>query len=162
MKPRKKPWPKLSETLTGPRDPDHCQSCGEWGDAQPWCECDEKDTPTETHLMLCSECAEKIIEKHPRLYLDRHRNAPIPGAMQLCVDCIHRDALRCACPDAHRNGGCGIKIEHAEPSVIFMDGTKGGRRCGWTEMRYGCPPKSCSGRETSGVLSLPIREDIES
>ncbi len=68
-----KNWPKLSETLTEPRDIGRCQSCGNYEQADMdrlvsrWLEYDEDDCTTPVFVQLCVKCSDKLIEPHPRL-----------------------------------------------------------------------------------------------
>jgi len=92
------PMERLSETLTGPRDLYHCQSCSTTEDLSRWQEHDEFDKPEAVCVVLCKGCDEKLIEKHPRLYRRLALNEPAPGAMAICADCRHRDGNRCCNP----------------------------------------------------------------
>lgn len=144
-------WPKLSETLLGARHPTKCQSCGlscseDDRTLTRWIECDEYDRPTSTIIVLCRTCSDRIIEPHPRLYRDVERFKPVPGCMALCVSCRFREQLRCTHPDLKANGGQGLRIKFAPPSTAFFDGTRGGRRTGWTGVIYDHAPSACIGR----------------
>lgn len=150
-------WPRLTESLTGAKNPDTCQSCNVGGLVLSlWQECDERDEPEPRYLYLCNSCSEKLIEPHPRLYQRLHHWHPAPGAMAICGPCIHQKDLRCASPDAKANGGAGIVIQHEKPCVVFLDGRdpKTGRKRGWREIRFNAPPHDCSGR------SPPIGSDL--
>lgn len=147
-----KNWPKLSETLPHERRPDCCQSCAEklipTDGIRIWLEHDDKDQPTGVLVMLCARCETKLIEPHPRLYAKVDSNKPIPGAMQLCVDCIHRDGLTCKNPEAKMNGGPGLYINAAQPSRGFWDGRgKDGKRTGGIFEHWPAPPSKCQGWE---------------
>lgn len=147
-------WPKLSEQLAGERRPDRCQKCGvHWAEIERWREHDDHDEPTDVVIVLCRECAEAVIEKHPRLYSQVPRNAPLPGCMDLCTNCELRSGLQCTHPDLKANGGPGLAIICSKPSVAFVDGTdKSGRRRGWREVWYERPPRECAGRRGTEVL----------
>ena len=143
-------WPRLSETLTGPRDPGKCQSCGVEWDLTIWQECDERDKPEERFVVLCNECEEKLIEPHPRLYIEWTDNKPWPGIMRICRPCIHRYGLDCRCALQKRLGGPGMKVQSCEPMrghMSFRD--KNGRRTGKFFERYAMPPRDCEGRQTT-------------
>lgn len=92
--------PGLSETLRGPRDPRYCQSCGATharATLQRWSECDaydEQQSPLVV-VVLCARCSKALIEPHARFYHPLDTNAPVPGAMGICVRCALRDALAC-------------------------------------------------------------------
>jgi hypothetical protein len=58
------------------------------------------------------------------------------------VCCRHRD-LRA-------NGDFGLVIRVKTPSVVFIDGTKGGRRVGWQMRHYPATPLRCAGRQVEG------------
>lgn len=149
-------WPRLSHDLPHPRHPEICQACGE-GNTGPtdteywtlhrWREHDQQDRPEPIVIVLCTPCSDRLIERHPRLYDKLDNCQPIPGAMHLCVGCQHRDGLACRQPDLTANGGMGLQITYPKPSVIFMDGTRGGKRCGWTVTRYNGLPMACAGME---------------
>jgi hypothetical protein len=125
--PAAKVWPKLSESLTGPKDPRVCQSCGGGKHLGRWQECDETDTPTSTVLVLCRDCDQRLLAPHPRLYRSLDPNAPCPGSMELCVDCVFRAGVTCThsdlrAPDrcgrktaATRRAGPGHHLRHAHP-----------------------------------------------
>lgn len=143
-------WPRLSETLTGPKRPDLCQSCGSGTDVHPWVEYDEDDRPDRPVAIivcLCVACSDRIIEPHPRLYHRLHRWEPRPGMMALCVDCRHRSGTGCAHPDERTNGGEGLRVEYPQPGVMFVDAVRGGKRTGWHETLYTGPPTACAGRD---------------
>jgi hypothetical protein len=137
--------PGLSETLTGPKHPEQCQSCG--GPAtERWIECDPWDQPTHTLIVLCEDCEERLIEPHPRLYRELEHNAPWPGAMALCVNCRHREGITCRCPLARWNGGPGMAVTCAKPVVYHWCGrSKGGRRTGGVARSFAHPPTKCAG-----------------
>lgn len=119
-------WPKLSETLTGPRGPGRCQDCGgSADDIVAWIECDERDQPTRVVVLLCKECGERIVGPHPRLYHALPENKPVPGAMpHLCLDCEFRKGLTCTHPDLKANGGPGLNLAVVQPLRGFVDGHK--------------------------------------
>lgn len=114
----------LSQTLTGPKHPNACQSCGALEQTDllgvpetapvthltRWRECDEWDKPTLTIVVLCRRCSDRLIEKHARMYIPLELFRPFPGVMELCVDCIHRNGTSCQAPAAKHNGGRGLKI----------------------------------------------------
>lgn len=145
-------WPRLSQTLTGPKSPDRCQSCGCNGnkDFTRWIEHDEDDRPETIVVVLCKPCADRIIEPHPRLYHSLPRFEPFPGAMSVCLDCAFREGVTCKCPKAQINGGPGLKYEQPEPTTAHVDySDKKGRRCGrWMRMYEG-PVTACSGKEAA-------------
>jgi len=142
-------WPKLSQTLRATRAPDACQSCGrskEGADTpltfERWEECDEWDKPTGVLVVVCSPCAKKLIEKHPRLYGFVDPWQPWPGAMALCIPCKHRNGLSCTHPQLAKNGGPGLKIIFPKPDHAILCG----HGCRYASIYHG-PPKSCAGRE---------------
>lgn len=99
-------------------------------------------------VVLCDGCSDAVIDRHPRLYRAMHRHEPSPGSMPACVDCRHREGLGCTHPSLKANGGDGLAIESPAPITVCIDGTKGGRRCGWTERWYS-GPAVCRARELS-------------
>lgn len=141
-------WPKLSVTLPHPANPHLCQNCESDQHLGIWIEHDETDQPTSTLIALCRRCSDKIIEPHPRLYAQAPVNAPIPGAMALCVLCVQRDGLRCRA--AKMNGGPGITVTAVRPFVAHIDGrdVKTGKRFGRWIHDYSSPPSACTGRKT--------------
>ena len=153
----KHPWPKLSESLTHPRDPRLCQACGWDCDLHRWREHDDFDRPTDVIVVLCLRC-EKLIEPHPRLYDRLEDYAPHPGSMVLCEDCSWRNGLRCTHEDLRANGGSGLGVQFPMPHAVHVCGTRGGRRTGWMMQVYPGPPSSCAGRaalaESGGVHSM--------
>ena len=141
-------WPKLSEQLPGPVAPDRCQACQPSflpPDAPPtlerWVECDDHDQPTDVVVMLCSSCAKRLIERHPRLYRPLWPNDPHPGAMAICVECTHRVGTRC--PLTRTNGGPGIRVTIAAPTVAHFN--YGGGRGEFRKI-YATPASACSRR----------------
>lgn len=172
-------WPRLSETLIGPRHPLMCQSCGREqvgpsdemvipqevleGDpasidaltqiiereAAPapgiyaWQEHDEDDQPEPIVVMLCTDCSERLIGPHPRLYRRLARNEPCAGIMDLCLECAFRAGVRCTSPEARINGGPGLEFDHDPPisgHVCYRTG-----RCVFYTI-YPNPVRTCSGR----------------
>jgi hypothetical protein len=161
-----KPWPRLSETLTYP--PDVCQRCGNgqlWTDGEPadwfvdastgqlyrWQEHDENDQREPILIVLCEDCAKRIIERHPRLYRQLQPHEPFPGAMPLCRDCVHRNELRCEHPDAKANGGSGLELIFPKPDRMHVL-TSPRRNSGWRTCFMG-PVKHRVGREVSGQVA---------
>jgi hypothetical protein len=149
-----KPWPRLSETLPGPKAPDRCRSCGSCGDLATWQEHDDADRPEGVYLVLCTPCSDRIIEPHPRLYAQVDPNRPLPGVMALCIDCRHRDGIRCGHPGSLANGGPGIAITVPRPFTAHIcargRGSKG--LSGW-RTSYPGPPRSCSGHEAAAAAA---------
>lgn len=147
-----KNWPRLSETLPHAAHPKLCGNCGVHDDTKlvhVWIEHDVNDRPERRFVALCDACSDKIIEPHPRLYARMDENAPLPGVMDLCVDCKHRSGLNCSSPLAKFNGGDGISITADKPMVYHMDGRdKKGRRWSRWGQSYSNPPKACTGKET--------------
>lgn len=139
--------PRLTCDLPGRRRPLVCQSCDRTTQVYAWQEHDDRDRPLPVYVLLCQECAARVVEPHPRLYDRRPANEPIHGAMPLCVDCLHRRGLRCHCPDAKRNGGPGITITRPKPHVVHVcyERQGGGRGGEWIRM-YPGPATNCSGR----------------
>ncbi|MFL5580251.1 MAG: hypothetical protein ACJ8AO_07750 [Gemmatimonadaceae bacterium] len=153
--------PGLTETLTGPKHPLRCQSCGAEGwldhvderatpparELRRWLECDEWDVLTPRAVVLCQRCSARLIEPHPRMYHDLPRYEPHPGAMGICVGCEWRTGVTCASPVAQINGGPGLRIEGPRPSVVhILCARRGGGRPGHWRREYSGPPIGCSGR----------------
>jgi hypothetical protein len=138
-------WPKLSVTLTGPRDLFACQSCGATEeDLTRWRECNEADEPTRVVVMLCEGCTRELVQKHPRLYIEMDAYEPLPGSMGCCFrGCKYRDGLTCLNPKQKILGGQGMLIRFPTPTVAFIDGTTpgGGKRIGSVEKWWHAPPE---------------------
>lgn len=149
--------PKLSETLTHPRNLEICQSCGCKQALSCWREHDESDWPTHTVVILCDHCSNKIIEKHPRLYERVGFWAPIPGAMQICQDCIFMSKLNCSHPNLEPvRGGrtdrrVGTTIDYPRPTMIYIDRRRPRtqRRVGKNLIQYSGPPTACAEKKTA-------------
>lgn len=148
-------WPKLSETLRFERHPLCCSNCGQ-GPAtgaalQRWRECDGKDQPTQTIVLLCAPCARRLIEPAPRLYVKVDANAPLLGTMEMCAECRHRKMLSCTNPLTKANGGPGLILKVAEPIRGFQDGQdpKTRKRTGGPFEIWPSPPSSCAGRDVA-------------
>lgn len=124
-------WPRLSETLTGPKSPIHCQSCGlvSTRDLSRWQEHDQADQREPIVVVLCERCSTKLIEPHQRLYRRLPRNEPFPGSMRLCIDCGRREGVTCMSDLLRRNGGPGLPMP-APDATAFVDGVRNGRRYG--------------------------------
>lgn len=142
-----KNWPKLSETLTHPKSPNVCQSCGvqtfdlDSPTMQRWEECDERDKKTGVVVVLCKACAARIVEPHPRLYSLLQTNEPRPGSNGICVDCPHREGTRCAHPRAKANGGSGVMLTVTKPMHAHL--LRAPRRLSGWETLWINPPSDC-------------------
>lgn len=137
-----KNWPRLSETLTGPKSPHECRKCGA---LNPECliqECDEQDKPEGIHFWLCLTCEREIIKPHPRLYVRLDNNIPLPGLMDLCDNCLHRDGYKCSVTKA--NGGPGLNVTVGTPYTAHLYRAGGGSK--WIKL-YPDPPSHCSRRD---------------
>lgn len=148
-----KPWPRLSADLTHERSPIVCQACGEVrrpDRLQRWQEHDEADKPEAIIVVLCSGCAGRLIDPHPRLYRQLERNEPFPGAMKICLDCKLRDGTRCTSPRTLANGGPGLPFPGPDGHA-FVDGVRGGRRTGWTVRIWSKETATCKGKEPTGA-----------
>ena len=133
-------WPRLSESLTDLRCPDACQSCGGDEGLEGWQEHDQEDRPEPIAVVLCHHCRLRLIEPHPRLYRQMDKWEPFPGAMQLCVDCKHRQRLRCTHPDLKVNGGPGLLLTFPRPDMVIV--------CpGGPQTLYHGPVSDCAGLE---------------
>ena len=76
-------WPRLSESLSF-YEIGQCCKCGTPGDASQlitWQECDDSDQPERRYVVLCRPCGDKVIDRHPRLYIPLEQNTPVPGAI---------------------------------------------------------------------------------
>ncbi len=145
----KERWPRLSETLPHPH-PEECAACrdlGYDGDLVLWREHDDNDAPEMRFVVLCPKCSERLIESHARLYSATCSRAPAPGAMRICIDCVHRQRTRCLCPFAKANGGEGIVINSVKPTVYHIDRTVKGKRVGDWHVSYAMAPTACSGKQ---------------
>jgi hypothetical protein len=153
MKPKSDPstWPRLSVTLPTCVSPLLCQKCQSSHRVQTWIEHDAADQPERKFVVLCRQCSDAIIPPHPRLYAEAPVNAPIPGVMAICFECIHRQGTACICPAAKFNGGAGIQVTAAKPLVCHIDGRdpKSGKRFGRWIHDYSTPPSACTGRKTA-------------
>lgn len=143
-------WPRLTETLRAA--PCVCANCAKRADLPTdaplllWQEHDDNDKPEAKYLLLCYKCSDEIVENHPRLYNKLDRNAPAPGAMDICVNC--RARYKTFCPKAKIHGGPGIEITASKPTGAHIDGRgKDGKRFGvWLKL-YALPPSACTGKE---------------
>lgn len=95
-------------------------------------------------VVLCGRCADKLIEKHPRLYTPLSPHEPFPGVMRICIDCPRRSGVSCTSPLAKHNGGSGMRIEGPRPSVAHFN--FGGGRGKWAKM-YTSEPTGCAGKQ---------------
>lgn len=161
LQPDEEVWPRLSESLTGPKHPEFCQKCGRShleidamnGSLQAWQECgqDGKLDPKETiFVMICSLCNKEgrgMVARHKRFYHDLPRNAPLLGIMDLCVECAWRDGTHCANRSEKR-------IEFSQPITAHIS-CRPRSRSGMYSY-YPNPPRSCSGRE-----QIDVPTDVE-
>lgn len=141
--------PGLSQTLPFPRELGCCQSCGQTADPsdgvalRKWRECDEWDKATRVIVVLCTRCSKRLIDPHPRLYVATSWDEPVPGAMELCVSCVHQAGLACLHPLLKANGGPGLEVRFPQPVRGFLCGPRvGGPFVQWTGK-----PSACAGRE---------------
>lgn len=141
---------RLSESQKPFTSRNRCQRCDLTENVQGWIEHDHRDQPQAIYLFLCKKCSDLLIEPHPRLYTPMQKLGAYPGAMDICEKCIYRNLSRCKSLLAMFNGGPGLKYRFPdgnEPSVAFMDGTRGGKRIGWREIFYTAASIECSGRK---------------
>ena len=135
--------PGLSQILPQ-RPPDQCRNCGAVRHAAipftRWRECDEWDKPLvpAVFVILCASCARKLIEAHPRLYIEVPWSEPVPGQLRICADCPLRQGLVCAAAQFY--GGAGVMFQYDRaPTVMFVDGVHPvtRKRTGWKQTDYG-------------------------
>ena len=152
--------PGLSESLTGPRDLQYCQSCACVGildhpsgtGLQRWIECDPWDRHDERSpvVILCPSCSRRLIEPHPRLYVALAPMEPRPGAMPICIGCPHLDGVRCGCPLARINGGPGMAVKAPRPTMMHVCRSPRSQS-GFVKL-YSAWPRACTGRETLALV----------
>lgn len=153
-------WARLSRDLRGERHPYICQSCGigapivlredepEDNGFTRWQEHDQHDRPEPIYVVLCKACAERLIEKHERLYRQLSKFEPALGCMQACAECKFRQGLHCSNPRAKENGGEGVGLKMPKPSGAFVDGVDSrGRRTGGFMHIFVGPIRECDGFE---------------
>lgn len=165
-------WPKLSVELTGPKAPNVCQACGAVETPilprtlgvgklhQRWREHDANDAPTRTIVILCPTCADRLIEKHPRLYSHIERMAPLPGCMTLCIDCPNRNGTGCTHPDLTANGGNGLTIIGPKATNVHVCRRGKGARSGWLDV-YPWEPIACAGLDPGLTPNTPNDPEME-
>jgi hypothetical protein len=147
MKPNAQTWPRLTDSLNGQKAPNLCQSCGCAVDPNVvgrWLECDELDRPEYKVVVLCKQCADRLIEPHPRLYRELLPTEPFPGAMAVCVGCAHRSGVSCTSSLAQINGGPGLVYEPQGQMVHLCRSPRS--KSGWHYLAPG-PVTNCSGFE---------------
>jgi hypothetical protein len=154
-----RPWPRLSAELPEPVRPDACQACASPADLTRWRECDDDDTPGPVVVTLCQPCADRLVERHPRLYVELAPHEPFPGAMPLCGDCRHRDGGQCIHPDLTWHGGPGLHIVAPKPRDIHIcsRGRGHGRGCR-TIRTWPGPARDCAGRDGGPISTGPAPE----
>ena len=146
------PFPSLRAELPL-HDPRECAQCGRGDSLQVWQECDTADVPTALYIVLCEKCATEIIEPHPRLYNLLETNCPAPGAMPICLNCVHRAGSGCYHPEGWLRGKRGIKLEYPSPTTGFIDYSgKGGKRQGGPFRIYPGQVYNCSGKRLDPTL----------
>jgi hypothetical protein len=139
--------PGLSETLGILIDPRMCRGCGGTRELRRWRECDPFDRPTMVVVVLCKFCSRKLIDRHPRLYIELAPHEPFPGVMQICVDCPRRNGVSCTSPLAKHNGGTGMRMEGPRPTVAFIDCTPRSKS-GMVKL-YTAEATGCAGKQES-------------
>lgn len=125
--------PRLTATLQEMKHPFVCQSCG--GSAVPgfgngllrvvtdrWQEYDHNDKPELKVVVLCGNCAKKLIAPHPRLYSKLAANAPFGGCMGICVSCRFREGVSCGHPRSKNKGGEGVRVQIKPSHKALVDG----------------------------------------
>ena len=152
--------PGLTVTLTGPRDLEHCHSCGRPGTLEAgerdellrWIECDPWDRHDHASpiVVLCPPCGSRLIEPHPRLYVQLLPCEPRAGAIPLCIGCRHLDGVRCASPLARINGGPGMSIKAPKPMMAHVCRSPRSQS-GFVKL-YRAWPRECTGRETLDLV----------
>jgi len=146
--------PRLSESGFPPTWPRSCQRCG-CVHERPialWQEHDDADQREPIFVALCTLCADRVIEPHPRLYrlLDRHE--PAIGVMRICAGCRHQVGGRCRSPLAKANGGEGLPFPAPDGTVHIQYADKRGRRCGKWLRTWLAEPTECKGYEPEEEL----------
>jgi hypothetical protein len=141
----------LSETLPFDPHPARCQSCGIPGtrDLRRWRECDPEDLPTAVVVVLCGPCEKRLIEPHPRLYIQLQMNEPAPGCMGICCHCINRRGTACGHYRAKANGGPGVELTYPQPTAMHV--CRSPRRLSGIVTIWPGKVTACDGRE---VLQL--------
>ena len=153
--------PRLSTDLTGPRDLEHCQSCGRIrGEVVPaaWQEHDEDDRPEPIVVMLCKVCADRIIGPHPRLYRRLAEHEPFPGAMPCCIGCRHSVSTACLNPSQRRMGGPGLVLKFPTPGEAIACSRGPGGGCRHVVIYTG--PVTCDGREVPSDASAVPNQQV--
>jgi hypothetical protein len=126
---------RLSQGQNAPQDGNpatftRCWICGKDGNDicgfRMWQECDEKDEPEEsTFIIACrSKACDRIIDAHPRLYIEVPWAGNAPGQFMLaCSDCEKRQGFKCTDPRAKTNGGDGLscRIVHPLTGIICTE-----------------------------------------
>jgi hypothetical protein len=144
----KKSTPRLTTQVQFPPSSFHrCQLCGFWDSDicrfRMMVECDEKDIPEPDNvLIVCDqEKCKKVLDAHPRLYLDVPWGGGDPGQfMLLCGKCNFRDSFSCTHPALKANGGEGLEIKFSNPlGIVRICRTDG------TSMRGPQPATECAG-----------------
>jgi hypothetical protein len=101
-------------------------------------ECDDKDITEEGNIIVVckSKDCNKLIDNHPRLYIQVPWGLGKPGHLMLagCSDCKYRDNGSCTHPNLIANGGNGLEISYNKPimnvHLSFSDGSGGWHKLG--------------------------------
>lgn len=133
--------PRLSQHR-GNHGRSHCALCGGSELMTRWQEHDHNDRPEARCVALCKPCADKVIEKHPRLYRRLSEDEFVPGSSGVCVGCKWQVHLSCTSPKAMFNGG-------PEPGLEFSPRPSVGHLCRpCRTIAVECEPVTeCSGKE---------------
>ncbi len=113
-----------------------CQICGyesKYDDIcefRMWVECDDNDNLEEDNIIVLSKncnCV-KLLENHPRLYMEVPWAGDKPGRfMLICDDCSYRNNGKCSHSDLKENGGTGLEVTYRSSPILarvcFCNGT---------------------------------------
>lgn len=112
----------LSKMLPeGKRGSGNCWFCGAKYKSltlKHWIECDESDKATDQYIVLCLECSDALIERHPTLYEEKLWPDPMPGVMPQCDGCRFSKAGRCTNPQVSLGN---LKVRYESFLKVFFD-----------------------------------------
>lgn len=149
-------WPRLSQTLRGPRAWGYCQACGGhfpgangFPGVNLWQEVGISGDTDVRFLWLCAACGPKHVPNAGRLYVREHVFAPFAGVQRFCADCAHCKEMDCK----HAQSRSGQLVTAGAFSRSFVTAQNAGGRSeiGWQPTYFYEPAKGCRGFEEAAV-----------
>jgi hypothetical protein len=140
----------LSETLPGKRSYRICQACS-GAATETWQAVTPTGRATRAYVRLCRDCAEKLIDKEPAVYIFKKWGEEAVGAMECCDGCVYSLNLTCLSPKRTMYGGTGLSV-HERRNYSGLTQRKRTYGVDPTKVEEFSGPPICDGRQTSPPL----------